>query len=102
MDAAEKIEPAISEPLSWDEICKRYPDQFVCLTEVDYVDPASRKVLTARVIGGWRARGEAIEQAELWRARDHRISVRLTGKYDSTHLRPGTIIDDEIRQFVRS
>ena len=35
MDAAEQLAPTITEPFTWAEICDRYPDQHVCLAEID-------------------------------------------------------------------
>lgn len=31
-------EPAISEPLTWKEICQRYPDEWVALVEVGWTN----------------------------------------------------------------
>jgi hypothetical protein len=39
MSAAEILVPEISEPLTWTEICERYPDEWVCLVEMDRLDP---------------------------------------------------------------
>lgn len=39
MTVTEHIPPNISEPLTWREICRRYPDEWVCLVEFDRIDP---------------------------------------------------------------
>ena len=38
MNAAYATEPTISDPLTWDEIRARYPDQWVCLVEMDRIE----------------------------------------------------------------
>lgn len=38
MIEAIKVEPVISEPLTWDQICGRYPDQWVALIEIEWLD----------------------------------------------------------------
>ena len=43
--------PLISEPLTWNEICERYPDEWVCLVEIDRPDDNNFAFRTARVVG---------------------------------------------------
>jgi hypothetical protein len=50
MDAAEQLVPVATEPLSWAEICVRYPGQFVCLVEIVWVELRSAEIKTARVV----------------------------------------------------
>ena len=40
--AAEQIAPMITEPLTWDQICERYPDQWVCVVEIVWPEPRTR------------------------------------------------------------
>lgn len=35
MDAAEQLPLEKTEPLPWVEICTRYPDQYVCLVDIE-------------------------------------------------------------------
>ena len=50
MNAAEQLEPTISEPLTWAEICERYPDEWVCVADIIYDHPRVFDVRTARVV----------------------------------------------------
>ena len=47
MSAAERVTPA-TEPAAWGEICKRYPNAWVCLLDVDHEPDGS--IRAARVI----------------------------------------------------
>lgn len=66
MSAAEQLLPWISLPMTWSEICKQYPDQWVCLAEADFLAPDSTALRSARVIGHGRRRRESLEQARQW------------------------------------
>jgi len=64
MIGAIKVEPVVSEPLTWDQICKRYPDQWVALIEIDWLDENhSYGFRTARVAGAGKTRRAPLEQA---------------------------------------
>jgi hypothetical protein len=63
MNAVEVLAPSISEPMTWAEICERYPDQRVCLVEMDRVHPHDFAFRTARVVGHGKTRSEAFDQA---------------------------------------
>ena len=41
----------ISEPLTWDEICARYPEQWVCLVEMQGITDTEFEFSRARVVG---------------------------------------------------
>lgn len=43
--------PFISEPLTWEQICERYPDEWVCLVEIDRLQENNFAFRTARVVG---------------------------------------------------
>ncbi|HWO17872.1 MAG TPA: hypothetical protein VNO30_03825 [Kofleriaceae bacterium] len=54
----------LSEPLTWDQICERYPDQWVVLVETDWRDENhSYGFRTARVAGFGKSRRESFDQA---------------------------------------
>lgn len=55
--------PFISEPLTWEQICARYLDEWVCLVEVDKINDRDFEFRTARVVGHGRTRWAALEQA---------------------------------------
>jgi len=79
MDAAEQIAPMISESLTWAEICRRYPNQWVCLVEIDQIEPNNFAFRTARVVGYGRTRREPLEQAQSWWAHYEEIGHYFTG-----------------------
>jgi hypothetical protein len=79
MSAAEQLAPMISEPLSWDEICAQYPDQWVCLVEMEFGDPLDPDVQRARVVGCGKTRKEPLAQARPWRTRYPEIGHFFTG-----------------------
>ena len=101
MDAAERRSSQEVERLTWAEICTRYPDQYLCLIEVDYVHPNGLEFRTARVIGHGATRGEALDQARPWCDRNTETAFRFTGKR-GPYVRPALILDDETRDAIRS
>ena len=61
---APATELALSEPLTWEQICERYPDQWVVLVEIDQPDEDHNTGFrTARVAGVGRTRRESFDQA---------------------------------------
>jgi hypothetical protein len=95
MDAAEAIASSISEPLTWAEICKRYPDQQVCLVEIDRIHPRGFDFRTARVAGHGKTRREAFEQMRSWGERYEEVGRYFTGRTNGLLVRPSLILDDE-------
>lgn len=57
-------ELTLSEPLTWREICARYPDEWVALVEVDWIDEDDREFRSARVAGHGKTRKEPLAQAQ--------------------------------------
>jgi len=51
MNAAEQLALEMTERLPWAEICLRYPDQYVCLVDIDHTELGSPEIKTARVVG---------------------------------------------------
>lgn len=102
MSAAEVLAPAISEPLTWAEICFRHPDEWVCLVEMDRVHPSNFEFRTARIIGHGKTRREPVEQAMAWRAAYEFIGHYFTGRVTVRPPRPSLILDEEIRDIIRS
>jgi hypothetical protein len=79
MIAASTSAPAISDPLTWAEICDRYPEQWVCVVDIDRVAPNSLEFRTARVVGHGVTRREPLDQARPWRSRFAIIGHYFTG-----------------------
>ena len=79
MIAASTSSPAISDPLTWAEICERYPEQWVCVVDIDRLAPNSLEFRTARVVGHGATRREPLDQARPWRSRFGVIGHYFTG-----------------------
>jgi hypothetical protein len=73
------VEPTISEPMTLQQICERYPDEWVALVEIDWVNDRDFDFGTARVIGH-SSRKEQYEQARPWRSRYESMGHYYTGK----------------------
>jgi len=103
MNAAVELAPSISEPMTWAEICERYPDQRVCLVEIDRIHPHGFEFRTARVVGNGNTPREAFDQARPWRGRYEQIGHYFTGKIKPPfpHV-PRIVMTDEIRELVRN
>jgi len=101
MSAAERIVPTITDPLTWAEICERYPDQQVCLVEIDRIHPRGFDFRTARVVGYGKTHREAFEQSRAWRDRYSELGCRFTGQAKTPLVRPSLILDDETRNAIR-
>lgn len=101
MSAAEKLEPTISETLSWAEICRLYPDEWVCVVEIERETPNGIEIRSARVIGHGKTRKEPVDQSRSWRAQYELIGHFFTGRIRMQPLRPAVILDDETRDAFR-
>jgi len=101
MEAAAELAPSISEPMTWAEICERYPGQQVCLVEIDRIHPRGLEFRTARLVGHGETRHEAFEQARVWRDRYTELGCRFTGQTRLPLVRPSLILDDETRDAIR-
>ncbi len=77
------VEPAfalwISEPLTWKEICERFPDEWVALVEVDWRSDTEFDFGTARVIGHAISKYDHYEQARGWASRYPAVGHFFTG-----------------------
>jgi hypothetical protein len=80
MNTAASIAPQISEPLTWHEICDRYPEQWVCLVEMDKIEEQNFEFRAARVVGHGKTRREPLDQARPLRARYPSIGHYFTGR----------------------
>jgi hypothetical protein len=102
MDAAEQLAPEHSKPLPWAEICTRYPDQYVCLVDMEVVEVGSPEIKTARVVGHGPTRRAAFDPIRNRGAQYPRHSVRFTGTCEEPLIRPSLVIDDETLEILRS
>ena len=106
MAAAEQPLPSISEPLTWEQICQRYPDEWVCVVEIDHIHPRGEEFRTARVIGHGKTRREPFEQADAfgdtYKVIGHYFTGQiLTGQFPIRPVRPSLVLDDETRDALR-
>jgi hypothetical protein len=88
----------MSEPMTWDQICERFPNQHVCLVEVDRDDVFDCTFRTARVVGNGTS-VHALEHAQVLGARDD-LELHFTGRIRGRS--PGTriVVVDEGSQPV--
>lgn len=101
MHAAEKLGPMISQPLTWAQICERYPDEWVCLVEVEHEHPNGGEVVKARVVGHGKSRKEPFVQARPWREHYELITHYFTGRLTELPRRPPLVLDDQTRDALR-
>jgi hypothetical protein len=87
MAAMTDIETAaanVSEALTWTQICESYPDQWVVLVEVDWVekdeDNLTFEFHSARVAGHGATRRKPLLQARPQRARYAEMAHYFTGE----------------------
>jgi len=101
MHAAEQLVPIATEPLSWAEICARYPDQFVCLVEIVRIELRSPEIKTTRVVGHGPTHDAAFEPIRGLDVRYSRFAIRFTGTCSEPLIRPSLVIDDETLELLR-
>ena len=102
MNAAEQLAPTITEPLTWAEMCERYPDEWVCVADIDYDHPRVFDFRTARVVGHSKTKREAFDQARPWWNHYKLMAGYFTGALTvRPFVRPSIILDDETRDAIR-
>jgi hypothetical protein len=88
MHANMTIAPTISEPLTWTQICERYPDEWVCLVEIEWLHPRNFEFRTARVVGHGKTRRAPFEQARPWREHYNTMGHFHTHQYVPEYAEP--------------
>ena len=73
------MDPIVSDPLTWPEICARYPDEWVALVEIDWLNENDLDFRSARVAGHGKTRKAPLDQARPLRARYDEIGHFFTG-----------------------
>jgi hypothetical protein len=56
--------PQLSGPLTWKQICECYPDEWIALVEIDWVNDTDCDFRSACVAGHGKRRQEPMVQAE--------------------------------------
>lgn len=102
MSAAAVLAPEISEPLTWVEICARYPDEWVCIVVMDQLHPNGFAFRTARVVGHGKTRRAPVDQAMAWRDSYELIGHFYTGRITARPPRPSLVLDEESRDAIRT
>ena len=100
MDAAEQIEPSEIVPLSWTEICARYPDQYVCLVDVVRPERLHPTILRARVVGHGNTHDAAFEPIRDLDEQYPRFEIRYTGVCSEPLIRPSLVLDHEDLELI--
>jgi hypothetical protein len=75
----------VSEPMSWGEICERFPHQWIALVALDWADDRDQPFRTA-LVAGCGSRHEALAQARPLRKLFDPIGPFFTG--DSPSVLP--------------
>lgn len=99
MDTAEQRAPE-PEPLTWVEICRRYPDQYVCLVDVVRRPLRSPEIITARVVGHGATHDAAFEPIRDLGEQYPRFAIRYTGVCTEPLIRPSLVIDEETLEIL--
>jgi len=70
---------AVSEQMTWSEICGRYPEEWVVLVEIDWVNDTDLDFRSARVAGHGKTRRAPLDQARPLQARYPSMGHFFTG-----------------------
>jgi hypothetical protein len=68
------------ERLTWQEICSRYPDQWVVLADADWVNDTDFEFRSAEVIACHRRRKDASPDVKAMLAHGRRVGCFWTGE----------------------
>src|SRR5215510_5484393 len=102
MDAARRLAPDETKPLTWAEICSRYPDQYVCLIDVVHSRRGDPDIVSARVVGNGTTDDAAFEPIRDLQEQYPRFAVRFTGESTIPLIRPSFVFDDEDLKLLQS
>jgi len=79
--------PHVSEPMTWSEICARFPGQWIALVALDWADDGDRPFRTA-LVAGHGSRREALHQARPLRKLFDAMGPFFTGQSVMPELPP--------------
>lgn len=93
----------ISEPLTWDQICERYPDQHVMLVDIEWIGQHTYAPRSARVVAAGVTADEASERAEARISAETERCVRFTGPPEEVVMFfHHVVVDDELRDDLHA
>ena len=69
-----------SERLTWGEICKRYPDEWVVFADADWRNETDLEFGSATVVAHHKRRKDASPDVKAARARDREVGCFWTGE----------------------
>ena len=69
-----------AERLTWDAVCRRYPDEWVVLADTEWVNDTDFELRATTVIGHGKGRAEALAQARPLLERCDRFGFFFTGR----------------------
>ncbi len=86
MSEAQALETSeLPELLPWAEICRRYPDQWVALVDMDWIDDTD-EFTAARIAGHGPKRADPLAQARRFHSRFDEIGHFFTGRVRALDL----------------
>lgn len=94
MDRAQQIVPLETERLPWAEICRRYPDQYVCIRDAEKGPDGA--IRSGRVSDHDRSMRHLLARIDVSQPAD--VIVQTSGR---TLRFPRIEMTDEIRNLVR-
>jgi hypothetical protein len=99
MSAAEKLEPTGSQLLTRAEICEQYPDEWVCLVEVEH--ETNGMIRSARVVGHGTTPTRSLDHVAVWETHPM-VASFFTGETKPAFPRfPRIVMTDVIRELLR-
>ena len=69
-----------SERITWSEICKRYPDEWVVFVDADWINETDFEFSSATVIAHHKRRKDASPDVKAARAQDREVGCFWTGE----------------------
>jgi hypothetical protein len=75
-----RVSEHIPEPLSWKQICERFPDEWVVLVDTQWVNDSDLEFGTAVVLGHFKSRKEASPHIKAAFEHHHEVGSFWTGE----------------------
>lgn len=102
MDAANRLAPYEIEPLTWAEICGRYPDQYVCLIDIVHARRGDPDIVSARVVGNGATDDAAFEPIRDREKQYPRFATLAEVLTDLLKQESAPALERGLRRYVKS